>query len=85
MSDLETDFREQFLDIFSKADYPVTSQMDLMPALPNGPGTKFTVGDTTITAMELATKAAGHQDFPYDSAEDLVDDLMTGLREENVF
>lgn len=85
MSDTEADFREQFHTIFSNADYPVENQMDLMPALPDGPGTKFTSGDTTITAMELATKASSHQEFPYDNAEALVDDIMDALRDQDLF
>ncbi|WP_349815104.1 MTH865 family protein, partial [Escherichia coli] len=28
--------------------------MDLVPALPDGPSTKFEAGDVTMTAMELA-------------------------------
>jgi hypothetical protein len=76
------DLREQFIDAFEGADYPVNSPMDLVPALPQGPGTKFESGDFSMTAMELNTKGGGSQDFPYDDVESLVDDIMEGLEEE---
>ena len=74
--------RQQFVDAFEGADYPVNSPMDLVPALPNGPGTTFQVGDEEITAMELNQRSGGEQDFPYDNVDDLVDDIMDGLEEE---
>ena len=74
--------REQFVEAFEDADYPVNSPMDLVPALPQGPGTTFEVGDVTITAMELNQEASGQGDYPYDSVDALVDDLMDGLEEE---
>lgn len=80
----EAELRQQLVDAFSGADYPVKNQMDLVPALPNGPGTRFEAGDTSFTAMEMAAKLGSHQEFPYDSAEDLVDDVMEGLRAEGM-
>lgn len=76
------DLRQQFIEAFEGADYPVTSPMDLVPALPQGPGTKFESEDFSMTAMELNTKASGNQEFPYETVEDLVDDVMDGLEEE---
>jgi hypothetical protein len=58
--------------------------MDLVPALPNGPGTKFEAGDVSFTAMEMAAKLGGHQEFPYESAQDLVDDVIEGLKAEGM-
>ncbi|ELZ74120.1 MULTISPECIES: MTH865 family protein [Haloferax] len=84
MSDVESQLREQFMDAFENASFPVNNQMSLVPALPNGPGTKFEAGDTTITAMELAAKLGKHQDFPYEDAESLVDDVIAGLKEEGM-
>jgi len=66
------------------AEYPITGQMDLVPALPNGPGTTFTAGDRTLSAMELASELSGHQDFPYEDVESLVDDAIAGLKHEGV-
>lgn len=80
----KAELREQFLDAFGGADFPVSNQMDLVPALPQGPGTRFKAGDVSVTAMELAGKLGGHQDFPYEDAESLVDDIMVGLEEEGV-
>ena len=82
--DVEVELRAQLTKAFEDADYPVTSQMDLVPALPNGPGTRFEAGDTSFTAMELAAKLGSHQEFPYDDVDSLVDDVMTGLREEDM-
>ena len=84
MSSVESELREQFTEAFAGADYPITGQMDLVPALPNGPGTTFTAGDRTLTAMELASELSGHQEFPYEDVESLVDDAIAGLKEEGV-
>lgn len=84
MTSVEDELREQFIDAFEGADYPVNNQMDLVPALPDGPATKFEADDVTLTAMELATKLGGRQDFPYESVESLVDDVMEGLRDEGI-
>ncbi|MFQ3475400.1 MULTISPECIES: MTH865 family protein [Halonotius] len=84
MSSVESELREQFTEAFAGADYPITGQMDLVPALPNGPGTTFTAGDRTLTAMELASELSGHQEFPYEDVESLVDDAIAGLKQEGV-
>jgi len=68
------------IDAFEGADYPISSPMDLVPALPNGPGTKFESGDFSMTAMELNTKLSGG-DFPYDSPDAFVDDVLEELEE----
>jgi len=77
------DLREQFVDAFEGADYPISSPMDLVPALPNGPGTKFESGDFSMTAMELQTKLGGG-DFPYETVEEFVDDVMGQLDEKDI-
>jgi len=75
--------REQFVEAFEGADYPISSPMDLVPALPNGPGTRFESGDFSMTAMELQTKL-GSGDFPYDSVDAFVDDVMAQLKEKDL-
>ena len=75
------ELREQMMDAFEGADYPINSPMDLVPALPQGPGTTFESGDFSMTAMELNTKLGGG-DFPYDSAEAFVDDVMQRLKDQ---
>lgn len=79
MTDVRAELREQFLDAFGGADFPVENQMDLVPALPDGPMTTFEAGDVRFTAMELATKLGGEQEFPYETAEELVDDVLDAL------
>ncbi|WP_135820359.1 MTH865 family protein [Halostella litorea] len=78
----EDDLRQQMIDAFEGADYPISSPMDLVPALPDGPGTKFESGDFSMTAMELNTKLPGG-DFPYDSAEAFVDDVIEQLKDQD--
>jgi hypothetical protein len=82
--DTKAELRAEFEEAFAGADYPVSNQMDLVPALPNGPGTKFEAGGVSLTAMELAAKLGGHQEFPYDDVDSLVDDIMAGLEAEDV-
>ena len=83
MADVEADLREQFRDAFAGADYPVTNQMELVPALPDGPSTRFEAGDFSMTAMELGMKLSDVQDFPYESVDELVDDLVAGLKDKD--
>jgi hypothetical protein len=82
--DVEAELREQLHNAFEGADYPVANQMKLVPALPNGPSTRFEAGDVSFTAMELATKLSGHQEFPYDDVDTLVDDIIVGLKAEGI-
>lgn len=83
MTDVEAELRTEFTKAFEGADYPVQNQMDLVPALPDGPATRFEAGDVSFTAMELASTLGGHQEFPYDDVETLVDDVIAGLKAEN--
>lgn len=76
------DLRQQLIEAFEGADYPINSPMDLLPALPDGPGTKFESGEFSMTAMELNTKLDG--DFPYESPEAFVDDVMAQLEEQDL-
>lgn len=78
----ESALRQQFLDAFENAEYPVNNPMELVPALPDGPGTRFESGEFSMTAMELSSTVSDAADFPYEDVESLVDDLMTGLRED---
>jgi len=78
------DLRQQFTEAFDGADFPVNSPMDLVPALPQGPGTTFESGEFSMTAMELNTKAGGTQEFPYESVDELVDDIIDGLEAEDL-
>ncbi len=75
------EIRDQMIEAFEGAEYPVSSPMDLVPALPDGPGTKFESGEFSMTAMELNTKTSGG-DFPYDDVEPLVDDIIDDLKDQ---
>jgi hypothetical protein len=77
------DLREQFVKAFEGADYPISSPMDLVPALPDGPGTRFESGDFSVTAMELNSKLGGG-DFPYESVDEFVDDVMEQLEDQDL-
>lgn len=79
----EAELREQMTDAFEGANYPISSPMDLVPALPNGPGTKFESGDFSMTAMELNTKLSGGE-FPYETVDDFVDDVIEELKEQDL-
>ncbi|WP_330631871.1 MTH865 family protein [Halocatena halophila] len=74
----KAELREQLVEAFEGADYPINSPMDLVPALPNGPSTTFESGDFSMTAMELNTKLGGG-DFPYETVEAFVDDVIEQL------
>ncbi len=78
----KAELREQFTEAFQDADYPISSPMDLVPALPAGPSTKFESGDFSMTAMELNTKLDG--EFPYESVDDFVDDVMASLESQDL-
>jgi hypothetical protein len=82
MADKE-DLREQFTNAFEGADYPINSPMDLVPALPEGPSTKFESGDFSMTAMELNTKL-GSGEFPYDNVDSFVDDVIAQLEDQDL-
>jgi hypothetical protein len=84
MTDVEAELRAQFEDAFGAAEFPVENQMDLVPALPDGPGTTFEAGDVSFSAMELASKLGGHQEFPYETLDALVDDVMAALESEGM-
>jgi hypothetical protein len=84
MADPEQEIRKQLVEALKDADYPVSGQMDLVPALPDGPGTKFEAGEKSFTAMEMAAKLGEHQEFPYNDVETLVDDVIAGLKAEGM-
>ena len=77
------DLREQFIDAFEGADYPISSPMDLVPALPDGPSTTFESGDFSMTAMQLNTKL-GSGNFPYEDVESFVDDVLDQLEDQDL-
>ncbi|GAA0308537.1 MTH865 family protein [Halarchaeum salinum] len=81
-TDAEAELREELTDALADADYPVTSMTSLVPELPKGPMTTFHAGERSFSAMELAKLLSGHEEFPYDDVESLVDDVLAGLKAE---
>lgn len=77
------DLREQMIAAFEGAAYPIETPMDLVPALPNGPSTRFESGEFEMTAMELNTKLSGGA-FPYETPEAFVDDILARLEEQDL-
>jgi hypothetical protein len=84
-SDTAAKLRDELEAVFGDADYPVEDPMELVPALPDGPGTTFEADDVTVGVMDLGAEYADYQEYPYETAESLVDDLMHGFREEGLF
>ena len=78
----EDDLREQMTGAFEDAAYPVTSPMDLIPALPEGPATSFESGDFSMTAMELNNEFSGEAQFPYQDVDSLVEDILAALESD---
>jgi len=73
------DLQEQLVEAFEDADYPVTSPMDLIPAMPDGPSTTFESGEFSMSALELNTELDA--EFPYDDVDSFVDEIMEQLDE----
>lgn len=84
MSETEDELREQFRDALENADFPVNSQFELLPTLPDGVHTRFEAGDVSMTVADLATVLSPYQDFPYATVDELVADVMEGLRKEDI-
>lgn len=80
----EENFREQFTEVFGKADYPLESPFKLIPLLPDGIRTTFESGDIVIPAIDLGMVYGEYQEYPYEDVEGLVDDLIEGLKTEEV-
>lgn len=81
---VEKEMRQQLVAVFSEAQYPVTEPFELIPVLPDGAETTFEAGDVVLGAMDIGMGYAEYQEYPYQSVEELVDDLMTGLRDDDV-
>lgn len=82
--DPEAVLRAQFETTFGKATYPVTDPFELIPVLPEGPATEFEADGITIPAIELGLTYGEYQSYPYQSVDELVTDLLFGLKSEGV-
>lgn len=84
MSTNKEDVKNALEEKLESAEFPVSSILELSSELPNGPATKFVTEDTTITAMELASYR-DELDFPYDSADELVNHAMKIIEDDDYF
>tara|TARA_B100001013_G_C24459309_1_gene382866 strand:- start:226 stop:483 length:258 start_codon:yes stop_codon:yes gene_type:complete len=84
METIEEELREQFFEAFSPATYPISNQMDLVPTLPKGMSTRFESGDFSMTVIELSMRLTDKQNFPYEAVEDLIEDLINGMKEKGL-
>jgi hypothetical protein len=65
------------LETFGSADYPVSSPMELLPVLADGPATRFESGEFSMSVIELHRELDA--DFPYESADEMVDHILDEL------
>jgi len=85
MSNTAEQLRAELKEVFGRAEFPIEDPMELAPALPDGPGTTFEADGVSVGVMELGGEYAEYQDYPYETVDDLVDDLMAGFRTEGLF
>lgn len=78
----EAALRSQFRQVFGEAAFPLRDPFELIPLLPDGPGTEFTADGVTIPAIELGMTYGKYQSYPYQSVDGLVDDLIHALEQE---
>jgi len=79
---IEAALRDQLTSTFGRATYPVTDPFTLIPLLPDGPETEFRAGSVVIPAIDLGLKYREYQQYPYQSVEALVDDLIAAMKAE---
>lgn len=78
----ESVLRSQLDAVFADPLFPVDDPFDLIPLLPDGKDTVFEVGDVRIPARDLGVKYSKYQEFPYQTPEELIDDIIFGIKEE---
>lgn len=84
MTETRQQLREQLRTAVEPADYPVEGRTDIITALPNGMLTTFEAGEFSMSAAQIAARLYEYQDFPYETPEDVVDDLLDGLVAEEL-
>ena len=75
MSVRET-IKEQITGALAGADFPIATPEKLLSAFPNGADTTCEAGDVKLTAGE-AGKLLTAVDFPFKSAEDVAETIVT--------
>jgi hypothetical protein len=70
--------------VVADVEFPVHDPLEVAAAVDAPHSTRIVVADRRFTAMELAVELEPYQDFPYRTVDALVDDVVRGLREENL-
>lgn len=78
----EARVRDRLHVVLADVAFPVADPLEVAAAVDVPHSQRIDVGDRRFTAMELAVRLEPYQDFPYDSADALVADVIDGLREE---
>ena len=87
MSEIESEeeaaeeFRVQLENVFFETLFPVNDPFELIPLLPDGKDTVFNIGNVTISAKDIGMKYNDYQEFPYESRDELIDDIIRSVRE----
>ncbi len=81
---VESELRAEFREALTDVEPPITDRIELLASLPNGVTTRFEVEGFSMSVAELATTLNKYQDFPYESVEELVDDVMEALEKEDL-
>jgi hypothetical protein len=71
--------RAQLVEAFETTTFPVRRPTALLSAMANGRGV-FVVDDVELVALELALTCGESLSFPYETVDDIVDDIVAALR-----
>lgn len=81
---------KNLLDEFKRVEYPIHNPMEVAPYLSNGSETVFKGETIEFKASKFATKLRTHlkdgpnEGFPYQSNDEIVEDIIYALREEDL-
>lgn len=81
---VESELRAEFQDALTDVEPPINDRIQLLSSLPEGVTTRFEAEGFSMSVAELATTLNKYQDFPYESVEELIDDVIKGLKMENL-
>ncbi|NHN42316.1 hypothetical protein G9C85_11860 [Halorubellus sp. JP-L1] len=76
--------RERLQDVLADVAFPVADPLEVAAGVDAPHAERVVVDDRRFTAMELAVRLEPHHEFPYETASALVDDVLAGLREEEL-
>lgn len=73
--------KEELESVFIDDYFPIESPFELIPMLPNGKQTTFTLGRKEIPASKLGMKYDHYQEYPYETPNELINDIIKSIRE----